>query len=211
MRLALRMLHEEHAALRGLLFSILPILLQARAAGSRPDFSLLRAMLFYIAEFPEKRHHRKESDLLFPKLRARTPLARRILDHLDEDHTRGEAKIRELEHALTSYEMLGDSQCESFETSARRYVDFYLAHMALEEREILPLAEQVLTEEDWDELDAAMALDHGPLAAVADRHYKALFSRIVFSAPAACRLVDPGAAHATLPFEPEPRVAGVPA
>jgi hemerythrin-like domain-containing protein len=197
MRRAIRILHEEHAALRGLLCSMLAILRQARTAGSGPDFAVLRAMLFYIAEFPEKRHHRKESDLLFPKLRARTPQARRLLDHLDEDHTRGEAKIRELEHALTSYEMLGDSQRQSFEASARRYVDFYLAHMALEEREILPLAERVLTDEDWDELDAAMGLDPDPLTAVADRHYAALFSRIVFRAPASCGLVDPNMVHAT--------------
>ena len=199
MRRALRILHEEHAALRGLLGSVLSILLQARAAGSRPDFAVLRAMLFYVAEFPEKRHHRKESDLLFPKLRARTPLARRLLDHLDEDHARGEAKIRELEHALTSYEMLGDSQRQPFETSARRYADFYLAHMALEEREVLPLAERVLSDEDWDELDAAMALDADPLATIADRDYEALFSRIVFRTPDACGLVEPDRVHATFP------------
>ncbi len=197
MRRALRILHDEHAALAGLLCSITRILVDARASGSTPDFDVLRAMLFYIAEFPEKRHHRKESDLLFPKLRARTPLSRPLLDHLDEDHTRGEAQIRELEHALTTYEMLGDSRRESFEHSARRYVDFYLAHMALEEREILPLAEQVLTPEDWDELDASMAFDPDPLTAVADPDYKALFSRIVFRAPASCGLADPDLVQAT--------------
>ncbi len=199
MRRALRILHDEHATLGGLLCAITLILSEARTTGSKPDFAVLRAMLFYIAEFPEKRHHRMESDLLFPKLRARTPLSRPLLDHLDEDHARGEAKIRELEHALTSYEMLGDSQRDSFEASARRYADFYLAHMALEEREILPLADQVLTAEDWDELDAAMALDPDPLAAEDDRDYHALFSRIVFRAPATCGLVDPIMVQATFP------------
>ena len=199
MRRALRILHDEHLTLSALLRSILVILAEARTIGAKPDFSVLRAMLFYIAEFPEKRHHRKESDLLFPKLRARTPLSRALLDHLDEDHTRGEAKIRELEHALTAYEMLGASQHESFELAARRYVDFYLAHMALEETEILPLASRVLTSEDWDELDLAMALDPDPLAsAESEQDFRSLFSRIVFRAPATCDLVDASLVHAIL-------------
>src|SRR4030095_1895155 len=34
----------------------------------------------------------------------------------------------------------------------QRYVDFYLSHMALEEQEILLLAERVLTAQDWGDL-----------------------------------------------------------
>jgi hemerythrin-like domain-containing protein len=197
MRRALRILHDEHLTLSALLRSLLVLLEEARTTGTKPDFSVLRAMLFYIAEFPEKRHHRKESDFLFPKLRARTPLSRALLDHLDEDHTRGEAKIRELEHALTGYEMLGSSQHESFEKATKRYVDFYLAHMALEEREILPLATRVLTPEDWDELDVAMALDPDPLTGVEpEQDFRTLFSRIVFRAPAKCNLVGEGLVQA---------------
>ena len=70
---ALRIIREEHAALSAMLRSILLLLAQHRREGSLPDFATLRAMLFYVDEFPEKRHHLKESELLFPKLRARTP------------------------------------------------------------------------------------------------------------------------------------------
>ena len=71
-----RIICEEHAALSAMLRSILLLLAQHRRQGSLPDFTALRSMLFYVDEFPEKRHHRKESELLFPKLRARTPLSR---------------------------------------------------------------------------------------------------------------------------------------
>jgi hemerythrin-like domain-containing protein len=57
------------------------------------------------------------------------------------DHARGELRIRELEHALLGFEMMGEARREAFEQAAARYVDFYLTHMAVEEREILPLAE----------------------------------------------------------------------
>jgi len=160
---AIRIIREEHAALAAMLRSILLLIEQHRRQNTLPDFASLRAMLFYVDEFPEQRHHRKESELLFPKLRARTPLARELLDRLDDDHSRGEHMIRALEHALLGFEMLGEPRRLAFEQTAQRYVDFYLAHMALEEREILPLAERVLTEQDWADLDEAFIANRDPL------------------------------------------------
>jgi hemerythrin-like domain-containing protein len=181
----LRNLRDEHLALTALLRTLLLLIAQAHAAGSLPDFGALRALLFYIDEFPEKRHHRKESALLFPKLRARTPLARALLDRLDEEHARGEHRVRELQRDLNAFEFLGEPQRAHFEAAAQGYVDFYLTHMALEERDILPLAAQVLTPEDWDELDEACARDTDPLVAGgADAPWDALFHRIVERIPA---------------------------
>lgn len=184
---ATRIILEEHAALSAMLRSILLLLAQHRRQGTLPDFSVMRAMLFYVDEFPEKRHHRKETELLFPKLRARTPLARELLDHLDNDHARGERRIRDLEHDLLAFEMMGEPRREAFEQAAERYVSFYLAHMAMEEQQILPLAERVLTQADWAELDAAFASNRDPLAGHAhepEADYAALFARILNTVPA---------------------------
>ena len=50
--------------------------------------------------------------------------------------------------------MIGESRRQAFEQAIERYVDFYLGHMALEEREILSAGqEKVLTEQDWADLD----------------------------------------------------------
>jgi len=180
-----RIIREEHAALAAMLRSIPLLLAQHRRQGTQPDFAVLRAMIFYVDEFPEQRHHRKESELLFPKLRARTPLSRDLLDHLDDDHSRGERNIRGLEHALLAFEMMGEARRKAFEEAAQRYVDFYLSHMALEEREILPLAERVLTEEDWADLDEAFTANRDPLTGCEpDAEYRALFTRIVNIVPA---------------------------
>ena len=181
----LRIIREEHAALSAMLRSILLLLAQHRRNASLPDFAALRAMLFYVDEFPEQRHHRLESDLLFPKLRARTPLSRALLDKLDADHACGAHRIRDLEHSLVGFEMMGEARRAAFEHDAERYVAFYLAHMALEEQEILPLAERTLTPRDWLELDEAFADNRDPLtghAPTAD--YRALFTRIVNAVPA---------------------------
>ena len=173
-----------------MLRSLQMLLAEHRKQGTLPDFSLLRAMLFYVDEFPEKRHHRKESELLFPKLRARTDLAQDLLDRLDEDHMQGEWLIRDLEHSLLVFEMMGEARREAFEIAVARYADFYLAHMRLEEQKILPLAEQVLTKEDWAELDEAFAANRDPLTGDdADAEYRAaLFGRILDSIPPSIRL-----------------------
>ena len=181
----LRILREEHAALAAMLRSILLHLAQHRRSSTLPDFTALRAMVFYVDEFPEKRHHRKESELLFPKLRARTPLARELLDHLDSDHAAGERRIRELEHTLLAFEMLGEPRREAFEVAAQLYVDFYLKHMSLEEREVIPLAERVLTQADWADLDEAFLANRDPLTGSEPApDYAALFTRIVNLVPA---------------------------
>ena len=181
----LQIIRAEHAALSAMLRSIPLLLARHRQHGSLPDFGALRAMLFYLDEFPEKRHHRKESMLLFPKLRARSPLLREQLDRLDAEHARGERDIRQLEHALLEFEMLGEPRRRAFELAVDRHVAFYQAHMALEEQHILPLAERVLTEADWAELDSAFAANRDPMTGhEPEPDYRALFSRIVNLVPA---------------------------
>jgi hemerythrin-like domain-containing protein len=182
---ALRIIHDEHAALAAMLRSVLLLLSQHRRQGTLPDFAALRAMLFYMDEFPEQRHHRKESELLFPKLRARTAEANHVLDRLDQDHARGERAIRDLEHALLGFEMMGESRREAFEQAAQLYADFYFQHMSLEEKQVLPLAERALTTQDWAELDEAFAANRDPLTGhQPEDDYRQLFSRIVNALPA---------------------------
>lgn len=180
-----RIILDEHAALSAMLRSILMLLAEHRRQQSLPDFTALRSMLFYVDQFPEKLHHRHETELLFPKLRARAPLARELLDRLDHEHARGERHIREVEHGLLMFEMLGEAHRAPFERAMARYADFYLAHMALEEKEILPLAERILDADDWEGLDAAFCGHRDPFAGHEPAHeWRALFTRIVNAVPA---------------------------
>jgi len=182
---ALTIIREEHQALAAMLRSLSMLVAEHRRKGIPPDFGVLRAMLLYVDEFPEKLHHTKESELLFPMLRSRSVEAADVLDKLDHDHAQGERAIRDLEHDLLAYEVLGGDRGASFEQSANRYVDFYLAHMALEEDRILPLAQSVLTEADWSELDAAFMKNRDPLTGHEPSDvYRPLFHRIVMTAPA---------------------------
>ena len=192
---ALRIIREEHRALGAMLRSIPMLLAESRRTGVPPDFAALRAMLFYVDEFPEQRHHRIESELLFPKLRARSPLARGLLDQLDAEHARSGLLVREIAHALTAFELIGNARRATFEARIGHYVEFYLRHMALEEREILPLASQTLTAIDWQELDRAFESNRDPLTGhAADADYRALFTKILNAVPAPFGLGSPVAA-----------------
>jgi hemerythrin-like domain-containing protein len=180
-----KIIRDEHSALSAMLRSVLLLLAQYRRRGETPDFALLRAMLFYIDEFPERQHHPKESTLLFPKLRLRSDEPLAVLDRLDREHEQGEWQIRYVERALLAFEIVGESRRVAFEEAFQRYVDFYLNHMRIEELEVLPLAEALLSESDWAELDAEFSLNRDPLTGHPPQaEYTALFSRIVCLAPA---------------------------
>jgi len=191
---ALDVIRDEHQALAAMLRSLKMLLAQARRENALPDFGVLRAMLFYVDEFPERLHHTKESELLFPRLRERAPELAPLLARLDKDHARGEAAVRELEHALLAFEVMGVSRRAAFEQAVDRYVAAYLEHMALEESDVLPAAQRLLTPADWAELDTAFSANRDPLTGhePADE-YRELFHTIVHTAPAPIGLGDAGA------------------
>ena len=180
---------HEHRALSAMLRSILLLLEDHRRRGTLPDFAALRAMLFYVDEFPEKLHHPKESRLLFPMLRGHGARSDAVLDRLDRDHASGEHAVRELEHALLGFEMMGETdqgeaRRASFETAMSLYVRFYLEHMDIEETEVLPLAEAVLSADAWVELDGAFVENRDPLAGFdAVAAYRPLFKKILEALP----------------------------
>jgi len=183
---SIEIIHEEHTALAAMLRSI--GMMVERGPGQRSEnfFEVLRAMLFYIDEFPERLHHPKETELLFPRVARLAPETKDAIARLDQDHAKGEAAVRELQHLLLAWELIGDARRAAFDTAARRYLAFYLEHMRLEETVILPAALQVLNDADWLELDAAFATNCDPLTGryPLDPAYERLYTRIVSRAPA---------------------------
>lgn len=189
---SMQIILEEHFALGAMLRS-LSLMLQR---GPEPErgkfFEVLRAMLFYIDEFPERLHHPKESRLLFPPILERCPELAGTVAHLEKDHVREEHQVRVLQHLLLAWELLGDSRRNAFEKAAQEFVQFYLEHMRLEESVILPQAQQSLTAEEWKALDAAFATNCDPLTGKypPGQDYQGLFSHITEHAPAPIGLGD---------------------
>jgi len=183
---SIHIIRDEHATLAAMLRSLGMMVERGPADDPKGFFEVLSAMLFYIDEFPERLHHPKETELLFPPVARLVSETRELIARLDEDHHKGEANIRALQHQLMAWELLGESRRAVFEDAVKRYLDFYLEHMRLEETVILPAALKVLSEADWKELDAAFATNCDPLTGKYPRDpvYDRLFTRIVTKAPA---------------------------
>ena len=137
-----RIIRDEHSTLSAVLRSIGLLLGESRRHGIEPDFKVLRAMLFYIGEYPEKVHHTKETELLFPLLRSRSKELASVLDRLDRDHAASHRAVLDLEHEVLALEMMSEApqakaRLADFETRMHAYIASYLDHMRVEEVEVV--------------------------------------------------------------------------
>ena len=189
---SMQIIIEEHAALSAMLRSLSLMLTRGPEPNRGKFFEVLRAMLFYIEEFAERLHHPKESQLLFPPVLQRCPELASTVSQLEKDHVRGEHRVRELQHLLLAWELLGDSRRNAFEKAAQEFLQFYLDHMQLEESVILPQAQKSLSTDEWKALDDAFATNCDPLTGKypPGQDYLGLFSRITENAPAPIGLGD---------------------
>ncbi|MEO8485979.1 MAG: hemerythrin domain-containing protein [Betaproteobacteria bacterium] len=182
---SLSIIRDEHRALAAVLQGLGYLVEQIRERGAAPDFAVLSAMIYYIDAFPERFHHPKEDRYLFALLRSRCPAAGGLIDHLQADHVEGAQKIRALEQWLTRYREGGATEFPAFAAALDGYVGFELEHIRREERELLPLAREHLTADDWSRVDSAFSGTTDPLLGVAPgEHWERLFRRIATIAPA---------------------------
>lgn len=177
---AQRIIREEHAAIAAMLNST-RTLADAGPGDDDPRafFESVAAMLFYVDEFPERRHHPTESNLLFPMLLKAAPELRAVIHRLEMDHVAGEGRVRELQHLLLAWRFVGEARRAAFVAALDEYVRFYLRHMQLEESELLPIAATRLSAAQQAELDAAFEASRDPLVGgQCDPVYETLFRRI---------------------------------
>jgi len=185
MKTLLDALWNEHRSIAAVLHAMTAVMRGADANGRDLNAKLLRAILYYLDIFPERVHHPKEERYLFAAIRRRTHEADSVLEELGREHEAGAEAMRGLEQALLRYEQGGAPEWEGLREAVTRFVADYREHMRREEREVMPIAHRVLTDEDWAELDAEWAAHHDPLAGIeSGKEYERLLDRIVELAPA---------------------------
>lgn len=177
------LIRDEHRTLAALLHALRHLVRELRGGAVKPDFTLLRAIVYYIDAYPDRLHHPKEELHLFTALERRTHEADADLRILRAEHENGARLIRDLGHELLRYEHEGAAGFAMFAAAVEAYASFYYQHMEREENLIIPLALHHLTPEDWQAIDLAFAENHDPLRGVDERQFRELFSRIVNLAP----------------------------
>lgn len=156
---ALALLRAEHRSLAAVLHALQA---QVEGAGSAPAPALLRAMLYYIEQFPERLHHPKEELHLFARLRQRTRECNALLDELDRQHRMGSQRFAELRGLLQG------GNAEAFAHAVQSFAQEQWRHMSDEERLVMPAASLHLLPEDWRAIAEAYEANGGPTIGTGD-------------------------------------------
>jgi hemerythrin-like domain-containing protein len=179
----LQALYQEHESIAAVLHA-LQYLAQEVARGKDVDVRVFRQILYYLDVFPERFHHPKEDQLLFTRVRARSPEAAAVIDKLERQHALGAEGIRNLEQSLLRWESGGATERQAFVLVATEFVARYREHMRAEEDDLMPLARRTLAPQDWSEIEAGFAQHVDPLhGAGEDTDPDELFRRILYLAP----------------------------
>lgn len=180
----LDIIRDEHRSIAAILHGMEFLVKRIRMHKAKIDPRVFRAMFYYLDTFSERKHHPKEDNYLFKAMRERGAEAGAHIADLEEDHTRGEDALRRLAQSLVRYEEGGEREFPAFEREVENFVRNYRDHMHKEESIVFPLAERLLSAQDWQAIDRAFEENRDPLAADRDtRDFEKLFERIVNLAP----------------------------
>jgi hemerythrin-like domain-containing protein len=153
--------HAEHVNFARLL-DLLETQVAAFHRGERPNYDLMGDILYYLRNFADRFHHPRE-DVAFARLVERDPGVKLVINGLLQEHrviaTAGDEFFNRLN------EVAGDVMTPraTVEAAAATYLVYYRHHIATEEREIMPRAAQLLTQEDWAAVTATVPTGSDPL------------------------------------------------
>lgn len=174
--------HTEHANFARLLNLLDDQLALFHDAGA-PDYELMQEIMFYMTHYSDVLHHPKE-DLVFARIREREASVAKVVDELAAQHrhlkSAGEHLIGHLDEVVNGT----ISSRAEIEANARDYIDTLRRHMRIEETQILPLAERLLSARDWSAIHAAIGRVEDPLFGKhPERRYASLQQQIARHAP----------------------------
>ncbi|NOR81733.1 MAG: hypothetical protein GQ529_13020, partial [Methyloprofundus sp.] len=141
----------EHQRIAKLL-KVMEEQLEILEEGDNPDHGLLQSMLAYLSGYPDQCHHPKE-DLLFRKLIRRNPEAAGGLNNLMEEHKELERLTEHLAGFVRKMPEQPGASLDPLKSTMRHYIDYYYNHMSMEEKHFFPTALQLLSPNDWAEID----------------------------------------------------------
>jgi hemerythrin-like domain-containing protein len=146
----------EHSVIRQAL-GTLEALLQAglwREPGA--GLQRVRGLMDFIEAFDRHCHRPKEYDHLLPALSGRSGTLDRLMDSLDQAHTRGDDRLDQAFALLAELERGDAARAEDFALALRRHQATVLRRLQAEEGVLLPMARELLGRDDWAEIAAAM-------------------------------------------------------
>lgn len=170
-------LRQEHANFRKLL-DLLGQQLDLFHRGESPSYQLMTDILHYMINYPDHFHHPRE-DAIFSRLEKRDSGVARSVEELARQHhviAESGARLHEnLENAINGALM----PRQTIEAPGLQYVSYYRSHMAKEESDLFVLAEQLLRDDDWEQVNTGTRLEPDPIfGAGAEERYCTLCGHV---------------------------------
>ena len=165
--------HTEHVYFQRLL-ELLRREVDVFETGARPNYELMLDVLSYMREYSDRFHHPRE-DVAFARLGRHCPELAPTLARLRQEHrviAHAGEKLFQLLQAVLDDSIIPRTDVEA---AAATYLVYYRNHIAAEESEVLARAEDALTQDDWDAVNAAVPPGDDPVFGTAPaRHYRDL-------------------------------------
>ncbi len=154
-------LKRDHVNLKRLL-DLLSQELDAFFAGEESDFDLKIELLDYIEHYAEQVHHPTE-DLIYQMALPKLDKGEILLQRLSREHgdlVGAARRFRETLEGIVQGEVMSRDEVE---TRGREFVALQRKHIDLEEHEVFPLLENMLTDQQWNEIMAKAPEGEDPI------------------------------------------------
>ncbi|CAD6563147.1 hemerythrin domain-containing protein [Paraburkholderia sabiae] len=152
--------HTEHVSFSRLL-DLLEEQLAVLRRGESPNYGLMNDILYYMRNFSDRIHHPRE-DVAYARLAKHDPGIQVVVNRVLQEHRVVSAAGDELLNRIN--EAAGDVIISrtALEAATATYLVYQRHHISTEERDLMPRAAQVLTEQDWAAVDAVVSASPDP-------------------------------------------------
>lgn len=153
-----RLLTEHENILRTL--NLLEMQFLDLCRGRTPDYSIMRSIIVYIQEYPEQAHHPLEDEIYSILLDRLDEV--KLIQELITNHTELEVVTRKLRESLESLNSDNISMDE-LKQQLRIFLISQRQHIYIEEIQVYPLVQSVLTKKDWKQIQSIVPLLDDPV------------------------------------------------
>lgn len=158
---------QDHRNLETVLTSLLKIIDEVgiHLGQKKPvkEIDALFSILHYIRVYPDRHHHPKEDRFILAPIRNRAPSKLAQVEEIEAQHL-GVARLTDdLADAVKYFDTHFPDGYEALADRARTYATFQRNHMRMEETILIPLAKEVLTDEERQAAGQAFKQHADPL------------------------------------------------
>lgn len=132
------------------------------AEDQAPDYDIIRGVADYFFDYPDRCHHPKE-DAIFARLKETHPANVASIFDLADEHTRLRTRARQFHDTVAALLNEADIARSVVVEATRQFIAAERKHMTMEEQGFFPLADLLLTSDDWPVIERQLTQGSDPV------------------------------------------------